>query len=130
MAKLGFTGLALAGCLALTSCNSTGGLRPPSAFNYPEAQPYVQCLVDHAKKRVLAKKQQLKNADLDYAIMYAIDDCEAIETKFGASARADGMSPTRVLELKIQLRTRAWDVAWDEVARIRMAQLKAEGAIR
>jgi hypothetical protein len=41
VAKLGFAGLALTGCLAPASCNPTGGLRLPSAFDYPETNAYV-----------------------------------------------------------------------------------------
>lgn len=130
MAKRAFTGLALAGCLALASCNSSQGPRLPSAFNYPEAQAYVDCVVANTKKRVLAKKQSLRNDDLSSASVDAFGDCEAVEMKFRAAARADGISTDRLVGFTGELRTKAAGLAWDEVAPIRMAQLKTNGAAR
>ncbi|WP_026782571.1 hypothetical protein [Pleomorphomonas koreensis] len=130
MTKLGFTGLALAGCLALASCSSTSRLRLASAFNYPEANAYVSCFVDHARKRALGNKQQLKNQGIDAVLIDTYDDCEAVEMKFRQRARADGISTIKLVDFTVELRTKASDLAWDEVARIRLAQLKAEGAVR
>ncbi len=130
LAKLGFTGFALAGCLALTSCNTAHGVRLASAFNYPEAKTYVDCVVAHARKRALDKGQQLRNLDVYDVSMGAHEDCEAVEMKFRAAAKADGISTTKLVDFTVELRTTAGDLAWDEFARVRLAQLKAEGAIR
>ena len=128
--KLGFTGFALAGCLALTSCNTTGGIHLASAFDYPEANAFVDCVVAHAKKRALDKGQRLRNDDLDQAAMDAYEDCKAVETAFRAHAKANGISDSKLVNFTVELRSKAWDRAWDEVAPIRLAQLKAEGKIR
>lgn len=131
MAKLGFTGFALAGCLALTSCNTTsGGHLLPSAFDYPEVNAFVDCAVAHARKRALDKGQQLRSNDLSSMAANALGDCKTIEMQFVAHAKANGLSDTKLNDLELGLRTRARDAAWDNVARIRLAQLKAEGAIR
>lgn len=129
MVKLGFTGFALAGCLALTSINASGGILP-SAFDYPEAKAFVDCVVVHAKKRVLAKGQQLKNDDLSMASVDAYEDCKAVETAFRAHAKANGVPDDKIVGFTVELRTKAWDSAWDAVAPIRLAQLKAQGKIR
>lgn len=129
MAKLGFTGFALAGCLALTSCNTTGGILP-SAFDYPEAKAYVDCVVIHARKRALDKGKQLRNSDVYDVTGGAFDDCEAIEKQVKSHMRANGLSDIRVNDLLVELRTKADDLSWDEYARVRLAQLKAEGKIR
>lgn len=128
--KFGFTGLALAGCLALASCNSTSGLRLPSAFNYPEAQAYVTCFVDHAKRRAVGNSQQLKNEGINSVLIDTYGDCDAVEMKFRQRARADGISQTRLVDFTVELRTKASSLAWDELAQIRLAQLKAENTKR
>lgn len=131
MAKLGFTGFALAGCLALTSCNTTGGSHLlPSAFDYPEANAFVSCFIDHARKRAISNKQQLEREGIDAVLIDTYHDCEPIQKEFDAHARANGLSDTRIVDLSIELRTKASDLAWDEVARIRLAQLKAGGKVR
>ncbi len=130
MAKLGFTGFALAGCLALTSCNTTGGSHLlPSAFDYPEANAYVDCVVAHARKRTLDKGKQLRNLDVYDVDMDAQDDCQPVEKQIKAHMRANGLSDIRVNDLLAELRTKAGGLAWDEFARIRLAQLKAEGKV-
>ncbi len=127
--KFGFTGFALAGCLSLTSYNATSGILP-SAFDYPEAKAYVDCVVAHTRKRALDKGKQLRNSDVHDVTGDAFDDCEAAEMQVKSHMRANGLSDIRVNDLLVELRTKAWDLAWDEFARIRLAQLKAQGAIR
>ncbi|MBS1166307.1 MAG: hypothetical protein H6R00_2332 [Proteobacteria bacterium] len=130
VAKLGFTGFALAGCLALTSCNTTSGSHLlPSAFDYPEANAYVDCVVAHTRTRALAKGRQLKNMDVYDANIGAYGDCEPLEKPFRAHVKANGLSDIRLNDLIVELRTKAGDLAWDEFSRIRLAQLKAEGKI-
>ncbi|WP_370677276.1 hypothetical protein [Pleomorphomonas sp. PLEO] len=130
VAKLGFTGFALAGCLALTSCNTTGGIHLASAFDYPEAKTYMSCFIDHARKRAISNKKQLENEGIDSVLIDTYGDCEPIQKEFDAHARANGLSDTKIVDLSIELRTKASDLAWDEIARIRLAQLKAEGKVR
>lgn len=130
MVKLGFTGLALAGCLALASCNSTGGLRLPSAFDYPEANAYVDCMVAQTRKRTLAKGRQLTNDDALDLSVGGWTACQPIENTFRSKARASGLSDNNMTKVIVELRTRAGDRALDEFLRIRLAQLKAEGKIR
>lgn len=130
MVKLGFTGFALAGCLALTSCNTTSGIHLPSAFDYPEANAFVDCVVAHARKRALDKGKQLKNLDVYDVDMDAQDDCKPVEKQLEAHMRANGLSDIRVVDLMVELRTKAGGLAWDEFAKVRLAQLKAEGKIR
>ena len=131
MTKLGFTGFALAGCLALTSCNTTSGSHLlPSAFDYPEANAYVDCVVAHTRTRALAKGRQLRNSDVHDVTGGAFDDCEAIEKQVKSHMRANGLSDIRVNDLLVELRTKADNLSWDEYARVRLAQLKAEGKIR
>lgn len=128
MAKLGFTGLALAGCLALTSCNTTsGGHLLPSAFDYPEAKAYVDCVVAQTRKLTLARGKQLRNTDVYEVDLDAQSACEPIEKTFRAHAKANGLPVTKLTDLIVELRTKAADLAWDEFARIRLAQLKAGG---
>ncbi|WP_026793210.1 hypothetical protein [Pleomorphomonas oryzae] len=130
MAKLGFTGFALAGCLALTSCNTTGGSHLPSAFDYPEANAFVDCAVAHAKKRALDKGQRLRTSDLSELSVDASEDCNSVEVAFITHAKANGISDSKLADFMLELRGKAWDRAWGEVAPIRLAQLKAEGKIR
>lgn len=131
MAKLGFTGFALAGCLALTSCNTTSGSHLlPSAFDYPEANAFVDCVVAHARKRALDKGQRLRTSDLNDVSVDAYEDCKAVETAFRAHAKSNSISDSKLVNFTVELRSKAWDRAWDEVAPIRLAQLKAEGKIR
>lgn len=130
VAKLGFTGFALAGCLALTSCVTSPRIQMASAFKYPEAQTYVDCAVDHARKRAFDNPQWFKNDDLDVPILAGIRDCEAAELLLKMRARADGMPGFKVNDFTAEARTKAWRLAWDEVVRVRMERLKAMGAIR
>lgn len=130
MTKLALTGLALASCLALTSCNTTPKIRFASAFDYPEGQAYVDCIVDHAKKRAFDNPEWFKNDDLDVPIIAGYHACEAAELKLHMRARADGMPITKLGEFTLETRTKAWKLAWDEVIRVRMERLKAMGAIR
>lgn len=131
MAKLGFTGFALAGCLALTSCNTTGGGHLlPSAFDYPEANAFVDCVVAHARKRALDKGQRLRTSDLSSLPVDSFEDCKAVEAAFRTHAKANGISDSKLVNFTVELRSKAWDRGWDEIAPIRLAQLKAEGKIR
>ena len=131
MAKLGLIGFALAGCLALTSCNTTGGGHLlPSAFDYPEAKAYVDCVVAHARKRALDKGQRLRTSDLSEVSVDAYEDCKSVEAAFRTHAKANGVPDDKLVGFTVELRSKAWDRAWDEVAPIRLAQLKAEGKIR
>lgn len=131
MAKLGFIGFALAGCLALTSCNTTGGNHLlPSAFDYPEANAYVDCLVAQTRKRALAKGRQLKNSDEFDVSVGSGFACDPIEKTFTSHAKADGLSYNQIDKLGSELRRKAGNLALDEFLRIRLAQLKAEGKIR
>lgn len=130
MTKLGFTGFALAGCLALTSCNTPSSIHPASAFDYPEANAYVDCVVAHAKKRALDKGRRLRTSDLSELSADASEDCNSVEAAFTAHAKANGMSDRKLFDFTVELRGKAWDRAWGEVAPIRLVQLKAEGKIR
>lgn len=130
VAKLGFTGLALAGCLALTSCNTTPRIRFASAFDYPEAQAYVDCVVDQARKRAFDNPQWFKNDDLDVPITAGYRACEAAELVYQVRARADGMPTSKLGEFMVETREKAWKVAWDEVVRVREERLRSMGAIR
>ncbi|WP_026782570.1 hypothetical protein [Pleomorphomonas koreensis] len=130
MAKLGFIGLALAGCLALTSCNTTPRIHFASAFDYPEAQTYVDCVVDQARKRAFDNPQWFKNDDLDVPIVAGYHACEAAELTFQMRARADGMPISKLGSFTVETREKAWKLAWDEVVRVRMERLRAMGAIR
>lgn len=130
LAKLGFAGFALAGCLALTSCVTSPRIQMASAFKYPEAQTYVDCAVDHARKRAFDNPQWFKNDDLDVPIIAGMRDCEAEALLFQMSARADGMPGSKIGDLSWELRNKIWRLAWDEVVRVRMERLKAMGAIR
>ena len=131
MAKLGFTCFALAGCLALTSCNTTGGSHLlPSAFDYPEANAYVDCLVAQTRKRALAKGRQLKNDDEFDVSVGSNFACEPIENTLTSKAKADGLSDNQINNLVVEVRRKAGNLALDEFLRIRLAQLKAEGKIR
>lgn len=134
MAKLGFIGFigfALAGCLALTSCNTTGRSHLlPSAFDYPEANAYVECVTVHARKRAQDKGQRLRTSDLSELSVEAFEDCNSVEVAFITHAKANGISDRQLADFTVELRGKAWDRAWGEVAPIRLAQLKAEGKIR
>lgn len=128
--KLASAGLVLAGCLALASCNTTSGLRLPSAFNYPEANAYVDCVVGFAKRRALEVRKQGKRIDSSEIRIGAIESCTGVEEVFRSRARADGMPVNKIVDFTVQVRTKAMELAWDEVAKIRLEQYKAEGAIR
>ncbi|WP_370677275.1 hypothetical protein [Pleomorphomonas sp. PLEO] len=130
VAKLGITGFALAGCLALTSCVTSPRIQLASASKYPEAQTYVDCAVDHARKRAFDNKEWFKNDDLDVPILAGMRDCEAEALLFQMRARADGMPVSKVDDFSIELGKKIWRLAWDEVVRVRMERLKAMGAIR
>lgn len=130
MVKFGFIGLALAGCLALTSCVTSPRIQMASAFKYPEAQTYVDCAVDHARKRAFDNPQWAKNDDLDVPILAGIRDCEAAELLLAMRARADGMPDFKVNDMTAETRTKAWNLAWDEIIRVREERLKAMGVTR
>lgn len=130
MTKLGFTGLALAGCLALTSCATSPRIMLASASKYPEAQTYTDCVVAHARKRAFDNPQWFKNDDLDVPILAGERDCEAEQLLFQMRARADGMPVSRIGDFTQELYKKNWDLAWDEVVRVRVERLKAMGAIR
>ncbi len=101
-----------------------------SAFKYPEAQAYVDCAVDHARKRAFDNKEWFRNDDLDVPIMAGMRDCEAAELTFQMRARADGMPTSKLGDFSQELGKKIWRLAWDEVVRVRMERLKAMGAIR
>ena len=130
VAKLCFAGFALASCLALTSCVTSPRIQMASAFKYPEAKTYVDCIVDHARKRAFDNPQWFKNDDLDVPIIAGYRDCEAAELLLQMRARADGMPASKLGDFTGEARTKAWDLAWDEVVRVRMERLKDMGAIR
>lgn len=130
LAKLGFAGFAMAGCLALTSCVTSPRIQMASAFKYPEAQAYVDCAVDHARKRAFDNPQWFKNDDLDVPILAGQNDCEAKALLFQMRARSDGMPVSKVDDLSWELRNKIWRLAWDEVVRVRKERLKAMGTIR
>jgi len=130
VAKLGFTGLALAGCLALALCVSSPGIALASAFKYPEAQTYVDCAVDHARKRAFDNPQWTKFDDLDVPIEAGEDDCEAEQLLFQIRARKDDVSFAKIADFLLELHEKIWRLAWDEVVRVRMERLKAMGVIR
>lgn len=127
MAKLRFTGLALG--LALTSCVSPRA-EFASAFDYPEAQAYVDCAVDQARKRAFDNKEWYRNDDLDVPIMAGERACAATELELQIRAKADGMPESRLFDFSQELRKKVWRLAWDEVVRVRQERLKAMGAIR
>lgn len=126
MAKLRFTGLALA--LALTSCVSPK-VEFASAFDYPEAQAYVDCAVDQARKRAFDNKEWYRNDDLDVPIMAGERACAATELELQMRAKADGMPESKLFSLSQELHKKTWRLAWDEVVRVRRERLKAMGAI-
>ncbi len=130
VAKLGFTDFALAGCLALTSCVTSPRIQMASAFKYPEAKTYVDCIVDHARKRAFDNPQWFKNDDLDVPIIAGYRACEAPELLLQMRARQDGMPAFKLGDFTVEVRTKAWDIAWDEIIRVRKERLKAMGAIR
>lgn len=130
VAKLGFAGFALAGCLALTSCVTSPRIQMPSAFKYPEAQAYVDCAVEHARKRAFDNPQWFKNVDLDVPILAGESDCEAEELLLQMRARADGVPAFKFDDFEWKLRTKISRLASDEVVRVRRERLKAMGAIR
>lgn len=130
MAKLGFAGFALAGCLALTSCVTSPRIQMASAFKYPEAQTYVDCIVEHARKRAFDNPQWFRNDDLDVPIIAGYHDCEAAELRLEMRARGDGMPASKLGDFTGEAREKAWDIAWDEIIRVRVERLKAMGAIR
>lgn len=101
-----------------------------SAFKYPEAQTYVDCVVDHARKRAFDNKEWFKNDDLDVPILAGYRDCEAAELLFQLRARADGMPASKLGDFSMELQKKAWRLAWDEIVRVRMERLRAMGAIR
>lgn len=90
----------------------------------------MSCFVDYSKKRVLSNKPQ----DRSESVLEIIDDaygaCAPIETKLMRHVFADGLSPEMFNRFTVELRDKASNLAWDEVAPIRLAHLKAEGAIR
>lgn len=130
MAKLGCICLALAGCLALASCVTSPRIAFTSAFKYPEAQAYVDCVVDHARKRAFDNPQWTKFDDLDVPITNGYDDCEGPELLLQMRARADGMPASKLGDFTVETREKAWDIAWDEVVRVREERLKAMGVSR
>lgn len=130
MAKLGFTGLALACCLALTSCVTTPGIELDSPFKYPEAQNYVNCAVDYARKRTFNDPQWIKNDYFDIPILGSERECEAEELLFQMRARADGVPAFKLDNYVFQLQTKIWRITWDEVFRVREERRKAMGAVR
>lgn len=130
MAKLGFTGLALAGCLALTSCVTSPRIQMASASKYQEAKTYVDCIVDHARKRAFDNPQWSRNDDLDVPIIAGYHDCEAAELLLEMRARADGMPAFKLGDFTGEARKKAWDIAWDEIIRVREERLKAMGVPR
>lgn len=130
MANFGLISFALASCLALTSCSSTNENSFVSAFDYPEARIYVDCIVQQAKKRAFDNPQWFRNDDLDVPITAGYHACEAAELVFQIRAKADGMSLLKLTKFVVETRREAWDIAWDEIVRVRRERLEAMGAIR
>jgi len=130
VAKLGFTDLALAGCFTIALCVTSPGTALASAFKYPEAQTYVDCAVDHARKRAFDNPEWFKNDDLDVPISGGESDCEAEQVLFQIRARADDVHFHEIAAFLSELHDRVWRLAWDEVVRVRRERLKAMGAIR
>ncbi|MBS1166308.1 MAG: hypothetical protein H6R00_2333 [Proteobacteria bacterium] len=101
-----------------------------SASKYPEAQTYVDCAVEHARKRAFDNPQWFKNDDLDVPIMAGESDCQAEQLLFEMRARADGMPSDKVGDFLLELDRKIWRLAWDEVVRVRKERLKAMGVTR
>ncbi|WP_156887051.1 hypothetical protein [Pleomorphomonas oryzae] len=130
VAKLGFAGFALAGCLALTSCVTSPRIQMASAFKYPEAQTYLDCAVEHARKRAFDDPKWFKTDDIHVPIHAGESDCEAEELLLQMRARADGVPAFKFDDFEWKLRTKIWDRAGDEIIRVREERLKAMGVPR
>lgn len=57
-------------------------------------------------------------------------DCEAEQLLFQMRARADGMPVSRIGDFTQELYKKNWDLAWDEIIRVREERLKAMGVTR
>lgn len=101
-----------------------------SASKYPEAQVYTDCVVAHARKRAFDNPQWFKNDDLDVPILAGERDCEAEQLLFQMRARSDGMPVSKIGDFTQELYKKNWDLAWDEVVRVREERLKAMGVTR
>lgn len=102
----------------------------PSAFKYPEAHTYVDCAVEHARKRAFDDPQWFKTDDIHVAILAGESDCEAQELLLQMRARADGVPAFKFSEFEWKLRTKIWRLASDEIVRVRTERLKVMGVIR
>lgn len=130
MVNIRFNLVALAGCLALVSCSTSPRVEFASAFDYPEARTYVNCIVDHARKRAFDNKQWFRNDDLDVPILAGFEDCAAANLLFQMRARADGMPESKLGKFSQETWDEAWRLAGDEVVRVRRERLISMGVIR
>jgi hypothetical protein len=125
-----YSGLFLMSCLSLISCNTTSKIYFASAANYPESKAFVTCSVDRARARAFDNKLWFKNDDLDVVIHAGMRDCEPIMQALTKRASADGMPAYKISGFYVELNKKVWDVAWDEIGRVRRERLKDMGLIR
>lgn len=117
-------------CLNLVSCNTTPTVYFASASNFPESKAFVQCSVDRARARAFDNKFWFKNDDLDVVIQAGMRDCQPIMQALTKRATAEGMPPYKISGFYVELNKKVWDVAWDEIARVRKERVKDMGLVR
>lgn len=130
MRQIFYRGLFSILCFSLVSCNTTPKVYFASASNYPESKAFVECSVDRARARAFDNKLWFKNDDLDVVIKAGRRDCQPIMQALTERASADGMPAYKISEFYVQLNRKAWDIAWDEIGRVRRERLKDMGLIR